>query len=407
MTEGESGAAQGTANAETFRSKLTHGRDRFLAHVVVHGLQIGRRTPDDFIRHFPPASIMDGLRDRPWLRANILSVATGLKKKVAVKKSAESAGEDLQIALDEGETDPDTIVAHFDPDDRIRYLDDAGLWAYITEGNFWQTSEQHPEEFARAQKHIAFMLEQALTDELLSHRDIVEGIGVDTLAELLPREQLGGIITQALEVGHGDAPFTDADLLRAVPPTALVEHVPLTTLWDHVIAAKVADPHGFTESSQGRRFSSRPPSSESGSGPGHAAPAAPSVPSTQAAPPRPSAPAGSPSAPAYQVPATPPVSGSSSREPASSSGSKDRAQPSETGEADQDAEGPPSSPASSDSMDPDVQVEVADADDVADMQEDWEEDTHRGIPLEQVNPGDDPPSGVGRRRGSRTGKKRK
>ena len=55
-----------------FTSKLGHGRERFLAHVVDYALRCGRRSPEDFIRRFPPAAIMAGLRDRPSLRANIL-----------------------------------------------------------------------------------------------------------------------------------------------------------------------------------------------------------------------------------------------------------------------------------------------------------------------------------------------
>src|SRR5262245_30448359 len=98
-----------------FASKLGEARERFLAHVIDHGFAIGRRSPEDFIRHFPPAAIMNALGGRPSLRANILVLTTGTKMKIALRKSAESAGQDLQIALDEGETDAESIVTLFDP----------------------------------------------------------------------------------------------------------------------------------------------------------------------------------------------------------------------------------------------------------------------------------------------------
>ena len=82
-------------------SQLSKGRERFLAHVIEHGLECGQRTPEDFIRHFPPMAIMKALEDQPDLRANIVVIATGVKKKVALKKTAEHCGMDVQIALDE------------------------------------------------------------------------------------------------------------------------------------------------------------------------------------------------------------------------------------------------------------------------------------------------------------------
>src|SRR5689334_18427118 len=47
--------------APTFFSMLKEGRQRFLAHAIEHGFSCGRRTPEDFTRHFPPIAIMKGL----------------------------------------------------------------------------------------------------------------------------------------------------------------------------------------------------------------------------------------------------------------------------------------------------------------------------------------------------------
>jgi hypothetical protein len=233
--------------SEAFVSKLPSGRERFLAHVIEHGLEIRRRSAEDFIRHFPPTAIMKGLEDQAGLRSQILVLATGVKEKIAMKKSAASAGEDLQIALEEGETDCETIVTLFQPDDRVRYLDGKLLWTYVTEGDFWTTPASKREDFERAKSHVAFMLARALEDQLVTHQDVVDGISVSELAARLPKDKLGKIIQQALDGGRDKRPFTDLDLLEAMPPAMIVDYVPLDHIWKSVVVPKIARAHQYVE----------------------------------------------------------------------------------------------------------------------------------------------------------------
>ncbi|MFC1641509.1 hypothetical protein ACFL5O_02295 [Myxococcota bacterium] len=241
MVEGKAEEQRG------FVSKLPQGRERFLAHVVEHGLEIGQRTPDDFIRHFSPAAIMDGLRDQPMLRSQVLVLTTGVKQKIAMKKSAKSAGEDLQIALDEGETDAESIVALLNPDDRIRYLDHKRIWTYCIEGEFWSVGPNKKHEHERAKEHIAFMLDRALIDRLITHRDIVDGISVEELATRLPRSELGKLLKQALHNSHSKNAFTEIDLLTALPASEVVRHVPLPHIWETVVGPKIAQAHKYVD----------------------------------------------------------------------------------------------------------------------------------------------------------------
>jgi hypothetical protein len=229
----------------TFTSKLAQGKQRFLAHVIEHAFSVGRRTPEDFIRHFPPHSIMNGLEREPTLRARILGATTGLNEKIGAKKGWQSAAEDVQIALDEGVTNAATVVEAFHPDDRVRYLDNQKLWGFLIEGEFWQAAPKHKEKYAEARLHIAFMLERALADSLVTHRDVVEGISVAQLALCLPKAELGKIIESALDNSHRGQPFTELDLLTARPPSVLVEYVPLSHIYDTVIAPKIAQTHGY------------------------------------------------------------------------------------------------------------------------------------------------------------------
>lgn len=251
------------SDADTaFESKLSRGSERFLAHVIDHSFRIGRRQPEDFIRHFPPAAIMDGLSSRPQLRANILIMATGVRPQIAINKSVGSCTEDLEIALSVGETDAETVVTLFDPDDRIRYLPAKALWSYITEGEFWKTDQLDEPVFSSAKRHVAYMLERAFTDGLISHGDIIEGITVQKLAELLPREELAKIIAVALEQGYEGNAFTAQALLEHVPPAVLVEHVTLDSIWEQVIRPRVAVAQEFEAGNDTAAVTTTPNASE-------------------------------------------------------------------------------------------------------------------------------------------------
>lgn len=232
------------------KSELKTGRERFLAHVIEHALQIGRRSAEDFVRHFPPKVIMEGLKDRPSLRAKILVPTVGTKHKVALKKSWQSAAEDLAISLSERETEAAMVVELFEADDRVTYLDSTELWQFITEGNFWD-NDTKGKQAKIAQQHVAFMLTQALEDNLITHEDVVEGISVSELALRLSKEALGKIIEEALTRGKGGSAFTEMNLLSAMPPEALVEFVPLSHIWETVIQKRIAERHGYVSESAG------------------------------------------------------------------------------------------------------------------------------------------------------------
>lgn len=244
MSEQDPSGDLGTNEGDApFESALPQGRQRFLAHVIEHALAAGRRTHDDFMRHFTPTAIMEGLKNQPQLRANILVITTGVKTKIARKKDWESAGNDLQIALDEGEADAETIVSLFEPDDRVRYLDGKSLWKFVVEGDFWRAKAGVDFDIAKA--HTAFMLDRALKDELIAHKDIVDGITVSKLSEHLPRIELEKIITAALRQAEKEKPFHETDLLRETPSTTLVDHIPLPHIWETVIEPRIAGAHKF------------------------------------------------------------------------------------------------------------------------------------------------------------------
>lgn len=225
--------------SEPFESQLTQGNQRFLAHVVEHGLEHGRRTHEDFLRHFPPTRIMSALADEPDRRSKIMVIATGVRSRIAVKQTPDQCASVLDIALEEHETDAETIVSWFLPDDRVRFLPAVELWAYVKEGEFWNV-EADGDAFDIAKDHIAFMLERALLDNVITARDVVDGIGVDAIARHMPSDDLAKIIGAALDAGRGGTAFRDHHLLDRVPCRNLVRHVPLKTIWEGVVGSRIA-----------------------------------------------------------------------------------------------------------------------------------------------------------------------
>lgn len=228
--------------AAKFISDLGKGREAFHAEVTEFALRSGERTPEDFLRHFSCRAIMKSLDARPTERARIVSQSTGVHEKVAHKMSSDASGESLQIALDEGVTTSAAIVGLFQPDDKQRYLDRHALWAFDIEGQPWKATSANKTAHDRAKAYLAYILERALENLLISHEEVVRAITVSKLAQSLPKEKLGLIIEASLKTSDK---FTEEDLLAAIPPQSLVEYVPLDYLWEKVIVPLVAEAHDY------------------------------------------------------------------------------------------------------------------------------------------------------------------
>jgi hypothetical protein len=237
-------------------SGLAEGKQRFLSQVVAHSLESGLRSPKDFVRHFSPKAIMLALANQPRLRANIVVPTTGLHEKIALKKSAESLGEDLQIALDEGVIDEEAIVRLFGADDRVRYLDEKKLWAFVVEGEFWKGNTGRAGDPAIPKQNVAYVVDCARANGLITERDIVVGLTLDRILAALPKTELAKLVRTAASGGLHGRRFDDEALLGVLPPSALLEYIPLSQMWEAVVVARVALPNVL----EGRASASRPPS---------------------------------------------------------------------------------------------------------------------------------------------------
>lgn len=266
MNDLNSNAAPEESSASQFVSKLSDARQRFLAHAMEHAFAVGRRSAEDFIRHFPPEVIMEGMAQQADLRASILSQTTGLKLKIALKKSWKSAAEDLRIALAEGETNAKAVISVFAPDDRVRYLPNDKIWAFLTEGDFHNVSATRAAEHRIAKLHIAFLLDCALKDGLLTHKDIIDGVTMAEISARLPKAELGKLIEAAIVAGRSKKLFTDTELWSALTSSTLVEHVPLAHIWFNVVVPKVAKAHGLTSDAAPPSPGLQPPSTRAPTG---------------------------------------------------------------------------------------------------------------------------------------------
>lgn len=227
-----------------FDSSLSAGIDRFLARALAHALEHDFRDADDFLQHFPPLDLMRALDAAPELRGELLTKTVGFHERIARKKSAESAADDLHIALEEGVTNPANILESISLDDRVRYLDHARLFTFAVDPEFFSLPFSERERELAAER-LAFLLEAALDEELISLSDVIDAVGIETIASSLDLQSLRKIVETALSQGRAGAPLTFDRLLDIVPLSDLVRSLSLESVLRTVILRRVAEPFGF------------------------------------------------------------------------------------------------------------------------------------------------------------------
>jgi hypothetical protein len=225
-----------------FQSKLPGSRERFVSEVVAMSLELGERAAADFLRQFPPRVMMEGLAGEPTLRAQILCAATGTKLKIGVKKSVASASEDLEIALREGEAQPEDVLSAFLPDDRVRFLPPAELWTFMSGDQFWVRSPKDGQGYDRARALITYVLDRALAHGLLTHEQVVAPITAKTIRSTVSADDLWDVVHAALA---SSAKFSHRSFVDAMPVDTLTRHVALADLWEKIIAPEVAQKEGL------------------------------------------------------------------------------------------------------------------------------------------------------------------
>jgi len=254
-----------SAAAPRLESRLPTGRERFLAVILDYAMSEGWRTSKDFLRHFGPRQLMESLSRDDDLRSRVLMAATRVNERLAQRKTIVSATEDLTLALEEGLTDADKLLALISADDRVRLLDASKLWTFLTEVEFWKGEPADAQERERYVRRLTFIVERALEEGVLRLQDVADGIGFKRISTSLPRAELQRVVEHALSRAREGQRLTEEQLLEAVPLRALMMHVPLDHTWNEVIVGRLAKPMQFIpptpeEAARSRRLPPPPPS---------------------------------------------------------------------------------------------------------------------------------------------------
>jgi hypothetical protein len=227
---------------------------RFLAQLMEHCFREGWRTPDDFVKHFPAAAIMAALERAPELRVAILASATGIYEEILRRKTPALAAEDLAMALDEGTTSSQQLLAVFTPEDRVRYLDPRRIWDFLSEDQFWRLDAEATEaQRQAAAERISFTLMQAVQERLLTLRDVLEGVTYEAVADSLSPHELRTVVRHALVRGRDGIGLNEKVLLEVLPLDKLMRSMPLEHIWNEVVVHRLAIPCGFTDLSREER----------------------------------------------------------------------------------------------------------------------------------------------------------
>jgi hypothetical protein len=232
----------------SFHSGLDQASARFLSRIIQHTLKNDWQTPDDFLQHFGPSELMKSLASADALRAKLLVSLANVHTKIAVKKSIDSAAEDLRLALEEGITTPEAVLEQYPADERVKYLKGSSLWNFLFEEPFYKTTHSDGEvAHARAVRRMAFLIECALEEKILDLGQLTDGLGFECIAEYLPPDELRKIVVSALRRGRQKEPLTEEGLLEAVALSKLLGHIPLDIIWQHVIIDRIAKAHGWVD----------------------------------------------------------------------------------------------------------------------------------------------------------------
>lgn len=214
-------------------SEASSQRERYLAALIETLESRGWLPPEQFLDRFPPTAIMQALANEPELRANILVGAIAAHERIAAKKCVESAAEDLELALEEGVVDAETLLGCFPATDRGRCLEAAALWELVT---------SHVEQVAAGRHRV---IELAMEQGLVSHRDVFDGLTVDEIAATLTPEELRAVVAHGLRAGRKDHPLDEARFLEVVSLESLLQALPPEHVWERVIVGKIAEPLGL------------------------------------------------------------------------------------------------------------------------------------------------------------------
>ncbi len=214
---------------------------RLLSDLVEESIRCGLHAPESFIDRFPPDAIMAELAEEPRLRAKILTATLNLPAQTAEMLPPAVAGAALATALQANDASARSILDQFAPDDRVRQLPWAALWAFVVEGGWWKTPDD------RTKNYTLFLLERAWEHGLVDPNVWRDGLTISKLAAALPRDLVEKLFERAASLGASGKSLTGAEIFGIVKPAALVAAFEPEYLFDRVALPLARRSHFLVE----------------------------------------------------------------------------------------------------------------------------------------------------------------
>ncbi len=249
---------ESTASLQAAFSDLDSPRERFLARIVSRALGGGWRISEDFLEYFPPKAIVHALAHETDVRVRLLVETVGIHPKIAEMLSPEGAAEDLTLAVETGIADARTVLGLVPLSKRIQHLDHGKLWSFAVDGDWLEAADSDPQQRHRAVDRVEFIIQSAIAEELISFREVTKTLGAEKIADRMSSEQLRSAFAHALECARRGTPPDEERLLGSSEVISLIEHAPLSEVWNDVVLETIAKPQGLLDDSSSYEFSSPP-----------------------------------------------------------------------------------------------------------------------------------------------------
>lgn len=228
--------------------------ERFLSQVLEFALTSDWRTPKDYFDHFGTRTVVEKLEHEPPLRTRLLVETTGVHERLAQRKSPESATEDLDIALEQGLTTAQQLMALIPNEDRVRHLDPKELWRFLMGAG---SGGDSAESDAITVERVTFLLRAALDCGVLTLRDIAHSIGLRRVSTCLPQAELQRVVEDSLSRAQQGHRLSEDELLSTIPLDSLVKYVPLAHTWSTVVEGPLLTRAGLREGDSGAPVAAR------------------------------------------------------------------------------------------------------------------------------------------------------
>jgi hypothetical protein len=228
-------------------SQPSDPRQRFLARVLEASFERGWRTADEFLEAFPPAVLLDALERAPGLRLQLLVECAQIPRKIAARRSAAAAREDLELALEEGLTTAATLLATIPLEARVQHLEAARLWRFAVEGDWLDRAPESREAQQSAVDRVTTIVRLALGERLITLHELAAGLTPEQIATRLPVSVLRAVFVYAMKCAAERAPTDSERLLGIVQLESLVADLPVAHVWQTVVNERIAASLGLPQ----------------------------------------------------------------------------------------------------------------------------------------------------------------